>query len=240
MSGEKGSFSRAKKNAEIAMERAEQERRLLMLRRRIDLAQAGVRHYEMRKMAEAVKSFQSYLHILEDWKNVSEGRLTPQLFNVKDDVAELLLISGIYWDLAKLYDRTKSKEALFKHYMDKYVLFTKGMPYQTVCMETMRKYIGNDKPIHKAEFRNAYKALGGSNCFVATALIDVTEDGTLPKLQAFRDQVLLRSRVGRVSVRAYYWGGPYLAKVTDRAPETIRRLMGRGLDLLAKRLSRSN
>lgn len=219
------------------MEYNEKMHRLAMLRRRIELAQGGVRALEAKKIPEAVKSFRSYLRILEDWKSVPEGGLTPSLFDVKADVAELLLISGVYWDLTKMYDRTKSadKQREFRHYLEKYIMFSRGMPFQHVCLETMRKYIANDKPVHKPEFKNAYKILGGtSTCFVATALLDVCEADTLPRLRGYRDERLSRTKSGRAFIRWYYRNGPMLAAVTDRLPETIRRGLGRLLDRFAR------
>jgi hypothetical protein len=239
---EKRAVTRARRNAELQMEYNEKMHRLAMLRRRIELAQSGVRAYQARKIPEAVRAFHSYLRILEDWKSVPEGKLTPGHFDVKTDVAELLLISGVYWDLAKLYDRTQSpdKQREFKHYLEKYILFSRGMPFQHVCLETMRKYINNDKPLHKAEFKNAYKMLGGdSSCFVATSLMDVCEERTPARLRRFRDERLVASRSGRAFVRWYYRNGPRLATAADLSPEPLRRALGRALDQLARLLDRT-
>lgn len=233
---EKRAITRARRNAEIQMEYNEKMHRLAMLRRRIELAQSGVRAFSNHKITEAVKNFHSYLRILEDWKGVPEGKLTPAHFDVDKDVPELLLISGVYWDLAKLYDRTQSadKQREFLHYLEKYVLFSNGMKFQHVCLETMRKYIANDKPVHKAEFKNAYKNLGGNSaCFVATSLMDVCDVDTLPRLRRFRDERLSASRGGRAFVRWYYRNGPGLAAAADRSPEALRRVMGKALDWLA-------
>jgi hypothetical protein len=235
---EKRAITRARRHAEMQMEYNEKAHKLAMLRRRIELAQSGVRAFENKKITDAVKAFHSYIRILEDWKGVPEGKLTPSHFDVKTDVAELLLISGVYWDLAKLYDRTKSadKQREFMHYLEKYILFARGMPFQHVCLETMRKYISNEKPVHKPEFKNAYKMLGGSSaCFVATSLMDVCDPDTMPLLRDFRDEKLARSAVGRAFIRWYYRNGPGLAAAADRAPLFVRRAMGRALDRLARR-----
>ena len=234
---EKRAITRARRNAEMQMEYNEKMHRLAMLRRRIELAQSGVRAFENRKITEAVKSFHSYIRILEDWKSVPEGGLKPAHFDITKDVPELLLISGVYWDLVKLYDRTKSadKHREFLHYMEKYILFSRGMPFQHVCLETLRKYISNEKPVHKAEFKNAYKLLGGGDltCFVATSLIDVCDEETLPRLRRFRDERLERTRAGRAFIAWYYRNGPRLAAAADRAPEIVRTVMGKTLDWFA-------
>src|SRR6478736_9329583 len=116
---ERRSTTRARRHAEAQAEYNEKAHRLAMLRRRIELAQTGVRAFEAGKMADAVRNFHSYLRILEDWKGVGEGMLMPSHFDPKADVSELLLISGVYWDLAKLYDRTRGEEKKkeFQHYL---------------------------------------------------------------------------------------------------------------------------
>ena len=220
------------------MQRAEQERRIAMLRHRIELASHGVASYQKQKIAEAVKSFHAYIRILEDWKGVGEGGLSPNHFDSKLDIAELLLISGVYWDLAKLYDRTKSAERYkeFSHYLGKYVQFSKGMPFQVVCMETMRKYIGSEKTVHTREFKQAYIALGGKPCFVATSLADLTAPTTTTQLRIFRDQTLKTSRAGRAFTIWYYRHGPVLASRMDAAPQWVRVCAARALDFIARRV----
>jgi len=235
---ERRAVSRARRNAELQIEYNEKMHRLAMLRRRIQLAQAGVHAYQAHKMAEAVKNFQAYITILEDWKGVAEGRLMPSNFDVKTDVAELLLISGVYWDMAKHYDRTKSPDKVrqFRHYLEKYIIFSKNMPFQHVCLETMRKYVYNDKPIHRQDFIDAFKAMGGksSPCFVATALADECDPLTLPRLRAFRDTRLARRAAGRAFIKWYYRNGPWMARLALRAPLFVRRVVARVLEVVAR------
>jgi hypothetical protein len=228
-------MKRTRRRIQNQIEHQEEEHRRQLLRRRIELAHAGVRAFQMRRMGEAVKNFHTYIRILEDWKGCREGGLSPSLFDIQKDVAELLLISGVYWDLVKLYDRTKSveKHKEFRHYMEKYILFSKGMPFQGLCGETLRKYISNEKPVHREEFKNAYKFITGSQCFVATSLIDHLGAETLPKLREFRDGPLARTSAGRGFTRWYYRSGPGLAAFVDRWPEAARRGAARMLDLMA-------
>jgi hypothetical protein len=209
-----------------------------MLRTRINLAKAGVAAYDDSRAADAVKAFQAYIRVLEDWKGVHEGAIVPALFDQRREVAELLLISGVYWDLVKLFDRTKSaaKQRDFLHYMEKFILFSQGMPYETVCRETLRKYISTERPVHLAEFKNAYKVLGGGKCFVATALMEHSDPQTIPRLRAFRARALMRSPTGRAFVRWYYRRGPALAARVERLPVPARRAMASALDILARSL----
>jgi hypothetical protein len=217
---------------EAAMHQAELEHRRRLLQRRLELARTGIVAYQNKQITLAVQSFHAYIRVLEEVKNVSEGGLLPSCFDLKEDLPELLMISGVYWDLAKLYDRTRSPDKYrdFAHYLNKYIIFSKNMPFQALCAETMRKYIYNEKPMHKKEFRNAYRALSDSNCFIATSLVDVISPQTLPSLQGFRDQFLLSRPLGRSFVRWYYRNGARLAIWVDHFPGFLRVSLAKSLD----------
>ena len=224
------------------IDQAAEAHRRELFRHRIELARGGVRSYALRRIPEAVKAFSTYIQILEDWKKVPEGGLTPALFDPKDDAAELLLISGVYWDLVKLYDRTKSAEryAEFMGYMEKYVEFTVGQPFQALAAETVRKYMVSDKPVHKKEFKELYGRIADTKCFVATALVDVQEAETTPLLRRYRDE-FLRGRLWGRGVIFLYQDlriGVLLAEVTERLPGWCRKKLGRLLDAAAKRVAK--
>jgi hypothetical protein len=225
----------ARKRIEASIELAEEERKHKLLTHRIEIAQAGIAAFQKKQIGVAVKNFHMYLKVLEEFKGVSEGGLAPSQFDSQADKNELLMISGIYWDLAKLYDRTNSpeKQKEFHHYMEKYILFSKGMPYQHLCSETLRKYIVTGKALHKSEFKNAYRVIATSRCFVATALVDVSAPSTLPTLRLFRDRYLRKSSLGRRFILEYYKWGPIAARQVLDFPHPIRSGLGKGLDGLA-------
>ena len=231
----KGQALRDRIQAQI--DQAAEAHRKELFRHRIELARGGVRSYTLRRIPEAVKSFSTYLQILEDWKKVPEGGLAPSHFDPKEDAAELLLISGVYWDMVKLYDRTKSAEryAEFTGYIEKYIEFTVGQPFQPLAAETVRKYIVADKPVHKKEFKELYKRIADSKCFVATALVDFQHPRTTPVLRVWRDEVLRKHPLGRVLVFLYQdlRLGMIAAEITEHLPKQIRSRLGALLDRLA-------
>ena len=223
---------------EASIEKARAQHRRELFRKRIDLARQGVRLYQNRKLPDAVRAFHTYIGILEDWKSVPPGGLHPGLFDVKNDLPELLLISGVFWDLAKLYDRTKSpeKQREFHEYLEKFVIFTRGMPFQALAAETMRKYISIQNPVHRGAFKSAYKQIALTQCFVATALFDVSEPETVDTLRSFRERILRPRRLGRVFIRFYEAWSPGLAIQSDAWPHAVRRIAGRTLDGIARTL----
>lgn len=232
-------LSKTRRKLQAAVEAAEAEHRRQLMQKRIELAHSGVRSMRQKKPIEAVRAFHTYIRILEDWKGVKEGGLSVSHFDKQKDSAELLLISGVYWDLVRIYDKTTTpkREKDFFHYMEKFILFSKGMPYQALCAETLRKYIVTSRPTHKSDFKNAYKLIATSKCFVVTSLVDVTELETLSRLWRFRDERLASTLFGRTLIRAYYVTGPWLAKFADRLPMRGRVTLGRLIDAVARRLA---
>ena len=171
---------------------------------------------------------------MEKSKEAKPGTLEPKHFDSKKDIAELLLLSGVYWDLAKLHDRVAKKDLTkVKFYLDRYVVFSKGMPFQHISSELIRKYMINGNPKNRSEFKDAHIRLGGGKCFIATAVEDYCEETTLPTLRHYRDSTLLRSGVGRLFVRVYYALGPSLARLVLRLPESIQKRIARRLDRFA-------
>ena len=225
-----------RRKIEKEREIAEFERKRKLKNRRIELARAGYHAYHNRKFAEATRSFQAYIRILEDINDVKPGGLKPSHFDPKKDLSELLMISGIYWDLVKLYDRTRSKAKYndFKKYIEQFVIFSKDTPHQALCAEALRKYISGDKAIHKEDFKIAYRILSTYKCFIASALVDVVSEPTIPRLRDYRDQVLSRSFFGRQFIRGYYCFGPVLANGVDKLPYKLKRGIGVVLDLFAQ------
>jgi hypothetical protein len=215
---------------------AEEAKKLELQRKRIELAGKGVDAYSDKHLADAAQSFRGYIKVLEDLKGVPSGGLSPAHFDQKTDIPEMMLISGVYWDLVKLFDRTRSQEKYseFKGYLSKYIQFTKGMGYQTMASETMRKYIQARRPVHMKDFKDAYKVIQVSKCFIATELVDYTHIDTIPALRDFRDKVLKKNRAGRDFVAWYYRKGPEIAARVSRQREAVKILMGKGLDLVAR------
>ncbi len=220
-----------------SIDNAREEQKKELFKKRVELARVGVDQKGNIKSSESVGAFESYLRILEEMKKVKEGGLTPSHFDKKLDVHELLLISGIYWDLTKVYDHTKkSKEQMRRLVLclDKYVIFSKKMPYEVVCAETLRKYIQNGKAVHEELFKKSYKKLTDGQCFVATALSSQMPVETLPVLRIYRDTVLLESFCGISFVKIYYLLGPALVILIQKLPRRTQLWMAKFVSGLAK------
>jgi hypothetical protein len=228
--------SRTRQQLDEAMQKVERDQLLQSARRRLEIAMAGVKANEQHRYVEAVKAYHGYLRILEEVKGCADGGLVPSHFNVDEEMGEILLLVGIYWDLAKIYDHLKSadKYTEFRGYLDKFLLFSRGFPHEGLSKDMLRRYLRREKPKHSREFREAYRQVSKDKCFVAGALVDVIDEETLPRLRAFRERKLSKSAPGRAFIRTYYALGPGLAVATDQLPGPARQLLACLLDRVAE------
>jgi hypothetical protein len=240
MSGRGELFDRARKQIERQMAVQEDVQRRALMKKRLDFVTAGLDLLSKHKAAEAVISFRNYIKLLEDFKGVGDGGLTPAHFDYAKDLGDLLLLSGIYWELTKLFDRTSSEETrqLFLQYMEKFISFSNGTSYQALSAEGLRRYIAHGRPNHREAFKNAYKVLGKGKCFVVSSLVDVIDYETLPTFWSLRDDYLMHRGWGRAFVRVYYAVGPTLARLMDALPGFARRRLGAMLNRLARSIRR--
>ena len=229
---------RARKKVKAQIEKAERDRLMHLFHKRMDLARNGALQFKQGKGREAVQSYYQYIDILERSKEVSRGKLAPKDFDAKKEIAELLLLSGVFWDLAKLHDRTSTKNLeKLKYYLDRFVMFSKGFPYEKISSELIRKYLVNGKPKNRKEFKDAHIRLGGGNCFIATAVEEHCDLSTLPALRHFRDEVLLQQVSGRIFVKFYYSAGPKLARIVLRMPSSFQKKLASIFDRIANFVS---
>ena len=226
---------RARKKVKAQVEKAERDRLMRLFQRRMELARSGAVFFRDGKLKEALQNYFGYLEVLEKTKGIAKGKLEPGHFDLKKDIAEMLLLSGIFWDLSKLHDRAKQKDLdKLQYYLNRFVMFSKGMPYQHVASELVRKYLLNGLPKNRKEFKDAHIKLGGGSCFIATAVEDYCDPTTLDDLRYFRDEYLLSRGWGRQFVRVYYRIGPTLARGVLRTPEAFQRLLAHAFDRIAK------
>jgi hypothetical protein len=232
-------LKRAREHFSVQMKRMADARKKKLMQQRFDVVSLGLEALSKKQIPAAASHFRVFLHLLEEYKEVRDGELTPSLFDAKNEMGEILLMLAVYWELIKMYDHSKSADgtAAFRNYLAKFVSFSKGLPVQSLSAEAVRRYLLGGRPLHAQEFRNAYDQLGKKGCFVVTSLLDVTDPATLPALRDFRDDRLTRTRMGRVLIKSYYACGPYLASTMDLMPMPVRRAAGALVDQIARFVS---
>jgi len=149
---------------------------------RITIARNGQEAYEKDDYMNAVKFYNQYLKILCDLHFCKPEDITPAMFDQDKDVAELMVISHVYWDLAKLYDLTPKMYPLFKASLEKFVIFSIDYPYQVLNAEIIRKFIRKGKFVNGNDFKRAQDQISvtSKKCYIATACYGenhyITED----------------------------------------------------------------
>jgi hypothetical protein len=231
---EKTLSGRTRKKVKAQMEKADRERKSKLFIRRMEYARNGAAAFKQGNLKDALHNYFGYIEILEKAKDVGRDDLQPKHFDPKQEVAELLLLTGVYWDLSKIHD-LGGKKAFdrFRFYIDRFVMFSRGMPFQHVSAELIRKFLVNGSPKNRKEFKNAHLQLGGGKCFLATAVEEHLPERTLPRLRAYRDQRLMAYLPGKCFVRIYYFIGPWMARILIRVPERFQRRFARLVENLA-------
>lgn len=225
---------------EKQLEKQQEEQKRDLLKRRMEIAKEGARLYQNNRIIEAVKRYQQYILILEMWKKCGRDGLSPEFFDRKKDFYEIVMISGVYWDIAKLYDSTKKgdREKELSSSLQKFVQFSKGFPHQPLSSEALRRYLSSGKCNNREEFKKCYKSISLEKCFVATALAEELEWTTIERLREIRDQNLSKHLMGRQFIRLYYKVGPTLARFTLRLPRELRVGLAAVITLISDLFSR--
>lgn len=216
---EKRFSSKVRKSIQEAFERKKEQAQQESWKKRLIIARHGMEFYEAKKFAEALRAFRDYVKILETRYGCGEGGLKQSLFDSQQEKNEILLLAGIYWDTAKIYDHMPGMETEMRLALSKYLEFSVNTPHLILASEALRRYMGSNKCAHKDDFTKTHNLLRShlANCFIASAVFDPTS-AEVETLRAFRDRKLLKSAPGRFFVAAYYQISPPIAIALTRAP----------------------
>lgn len=154
----------------------EKQRRKLALQKkygiRITIAKQGREAFTQKDFLNATKKYNEYLSILAEKNDVEDiFALTPSMFDNKKDVTEMLLISHIYWEIARINELTPKLQKNFHKALHQFVKFTINQPYQVFNAEMLRKYIKKSKGSPSTpKLNETYQQIfvQSKKCFIAT------------------------------------------------------------------------
>lgn len=186
---------------------------------RITIARQGREAFLAKDYVTAIKRYNDYLSILAESKNITDiYTLSPGMFDSKTQLTELLLISHIYWEVARMNEMTPKLQANFQRALSQFVKFTVNQPYQVLNSEMLRKYIKkNQKTSRQIGYLNeAYSQIyvQSKKCFIATHCYGDTHPIT-SQLRAFKAE-LLQWPFGIELVRLYYLISSHLVSFLDK------------------------
>lgn len=188
--------------------REEREKRLILKHKfdtRITVARFGNESRGVKDFAGALRKFTDYLQVMAEVKGVPDiYAIKPQHFDQKKDVTEMLMISHIYYEMAKMYDAVPKFHDESKRCLDQFVLFSVNQPFQVINSELARKHLKKTLFKNHEAFRNAYVQIfvQSKKCYVVTFCFG-THHPVTQEFRALKD-VMLEYRLGQEMVRLYY------------------------------------
>lgn len=187
----------------------EERERIIKLRHkyenRITVARYGKESLDAGDYGNALKKFMDYLHIMAEIKEVKDAYdLRVGMFDSKRELTEMLMISHIFFEMARLYDAVPKFQSDVHKCLEQFVHFTANQPYQVVNSEMVRKYLKKSNFKNPDTFRNAYQQIyvQSKKCYIVTFCYG-NEHAITRECREFKDW-LLQFTWGQHLVRHYY------------------------------------
>ncbi len=191
-----------------AKKRPENERSIVLNHRfehRITVARFGKESMDAGNYANAILKYNEYFRIMADVKQVKDAySLTPKNFDPKKDLSEMLMMSHLYFEMARIYDASPRFTEEAKKCVDQFVLFSIDQPYQVINSELARKSLRKRSFKNPKFFRDAYEQIfvKSKRCYIVTFCYGDTHPIT-NQYRQLKD-FLLEYKAGQELVRIYY------------------------------------
>jgi len=217
------SSGKIKSPEESRLERERYNRRKTLevkYKQRFTIAKEGKSALTRRDLRMMVYRYNEYLKIMaETFEVATIYDIKPEHFDVKKDVAELLLISQIYWELAKLYDNSSKSTDKLTLCLNQFVCFTLNMPFQGLNSEIVRKEIKKRKFRNKQLFSSILDGIyrETSRCYIATHY--ECDQATLEILRKWKKNGLSKNILGQQFIAFYYEISPVLVSYLRKNPK---------------------
>lgn len=195
--------------AKSGREAREEREKMLILKHkfenRITITKIGKEALDNGDYGTALQRFVEYMQVMSDVKKTKDFYgLKPGHFDPNKDVTEMLMISHIFFEMARIYDAVPKFQDDSKKCLEQFVIFSANQPYQVVNSELIRKHLKKSVFKNADTFRAAYEQIyvQSKKCYVVTFCYGTNHDIT----NQYRDlkNVLLDSKLGREFVRIYY------------------------------------
>lgn len=188
---------------------------------RITIAKKARAYFLNKDYTNALKRYTEYLEILAKINEVDDiYSISPKHFDNRTQVTELLLISHVYWEMAKTFEMLPRFQTSYDKCMQQFVKFTANQPYQVFNAEMLRKYIKKNK-FKSNQINNLNKAYSqiyvqSKKCFIATYCFGENHSKTndLRKIK----KVLNNYRPGISFIKWYYRISPRIIELAQNKP----------------------
>ncbi len=192
---------------------------------RITIARQGREAFLAKDYVGAQRKYNEYLGILSELNDIDDiFKLSPSMFDNKREVTEMLLVSHVYWEIARINEKSPQLEKVFYKALAQFVKFTVNQPYQVLNAEMLRKYIKKNKRVTTkySVLNDAYQQIfvQSKKCFIATHCLGARSVET-NTLREFKN-LLIKSSIGMGFVRWYYLTSPKLIRFFEKNPKIDR------------------
>lgn len=188
--------------------REERERNLILKHKyenRITTVRFGKESLDISDWGNALAKWTEYMKTVAEAKKVKDiYSLRITHFDTKRELTEMLMISHLYFEMARMYDAHEKFHDESKKCLDQFVHFSANQPYQVVNSELIRKWLKKSAFKNPEAFRNAYQEIfvQSKKCYVVTFCFGETNDVTA-EFREFKDWLLDRNW-GQKVVEVYY------------------------------------
>jgi hypothetical protein len=208
-----------------AKQQKEERERMLKLKAKLDnritIAKFGKTALDAGDYGGALKKFLEYLNAMAESKKCPTiYGLRPSHFDSKKDLTEMMMISHIYFEMARIYDAIPQFHPDSKSCLEQFVIFTANQPYQVVNSEMVRRKLKRLQFKNSESFRNAYMQIfvQSKKCYIVTYCYG--DDHVITKdCREFKDW-LIQYSWGQELVRLYYISSSHFIEHLGQTPLT--------------------
>jgi len=185
-------------------------------RDRLKVLRLGQEYSQKDDIPNAVKAYIKYLQALSLYFEVEEKNLTPDIFKRDENIVEIMLISQVYWDLAKAYDRAPRLTKESERCLGQFVLFSLGFKFQYLNSEMLRKFLKKRNAHNQKLFENAYEKMkiSSNKCYIATYCYGENHE-VVQNLRLFKKNIQ-KHPLGLSFIDYYYQFSPKLIELCSK------------------------
>ncbi len=185
-------------------------------RNRLSVLRIAHEYDAKKEYAAAVEGYNKYLVALCSFFEIEESQLRPSHFDQQKELGEILLLSQVYWNLAKVYDNSQKYVGKCQHCLEQFVRFSSGYKFQYLNSETIKRHLRAKQAKHEDLFLNAYKQIQVSSkkCYIATYCFS-SEHNVTEILRKFKIKIL-DYNLGLYFVDMYYRFSPRLVTFFEK------------------------
>lgn len=212
--------AKAKTTGKASKDEAPQKSKAILqkYRDRISVLRQAQEYSQKDDIPRAVQYYMKYLDALAAFYEVEEKQLSPSMFDKERGITEILLVSQVYWDLSKAYDRHPKLHKESERCLDQFVKFSLGFKFQYINSEILRKFIRKNMAYNPKAFEVAYDRIrvNSKSCYIATYCYG-EEHYKTEILREFK-RFILNWRLGHKFVDYYYRFSPPFVYFCEENP----------------------